>query len=283
MRDFEYHRPGDLKEACALLAELDEPQVLAGGTDLLVDIDSGIRRASHVISLSRLDELSLIEQVDSKISIGSGCTAQMVEESRLIREEFPELAGMVQMFASPQVRTRATVGGNICSAVACADFPVILMALGAGVELVSSKGVRQVALKDFFVHNRETVRRPDEILTRIFLTPMPSGASARYEKFRRRSSNSLAVASVGVYVHLERERCLEARIVLGAVAPTPLMAVKAARFLKGKAVTGEVIAGAAERAKGEAKPITDVRGTREFRRELVSVLTRRALEKCVAR
>ncbi|MFQ6615732.1 MAG: FAD binding domain-containing protein [Fidelibacterota bacterium] len=281
MKNFHYHRPADLNEACSLLAGLQEAQVLAGGTDLLVDIDSGIRQASHVISLKGLEELSLIEKVDSTIFIGSGCTAHMVERSPLVRETLPELAGMVVTFASPQVRTRATVGGNICSAVACGDFPVILMALGAEVELVSSKGIRRVSLKDFFIDNRETIRRGDEILTRIVVPSKPPGAAARYEKFRRRASNSLAVVSVAAYVHLEGGKCVEARIVLGAVAPTPLMAEKASRFLEGKALTGEVIAGAAQRAKSEAKPITDVRGTREFRRDLVDVLVRRAIRKCV--
>lgn len=264
------------------MAGLEEAQVVAGGTDLLVDMDAGIRRARHVISLSRLEELSRIEEVESGVSIGAGCTARRVEESPLLRKTFPELTGMVEMFASPQVRTRATVGGNICSAVACGDFPVILIALGADVELASSRGTRRLALKDFFLGNRETVRRHDEIVTRILVPLKPPGGAARYEKFRRRASNALAVASVAVYLHLDNGRCREGRVVLGAVAPTPLVAVKAGCFLEGKVITDDVIAGAAEQAKREARPITDVRGTEGFRRELVAVLTRRAIKGCLA-
>jgi CO/xanthine dehydrogenase FAD-binding subunit len=147
---YEYHRPGDVKETCRLLAELPEVQVLAGGTDLLYDIEAGLRPAQHVISLQRVDELKHIEKTGNGLSIGAACTALEVQRSPLVRELFPEITEMVVKFASPQVRSRATLAGNICSAVPCGDFPVILIALGAEVELKSTKGSRSVALEDFF-------------------------------------------------------------------------------------------------------------------------------------
>ncbi|MFQ6673635.1 MAG: FAD binding domain-containing protein [Fidelibacterota bacterium] len=282
-KDFEYHRPGNLDEACRLLAELPDAQVLAGGTDLLVDIESGIRRASHVVSLQGLAGLRRLEEVDGKISIGSACTARAVELSPLIQAHFPEIIEVVKVFASPQVRTRATVGGNICGAVACGDFPVILVALGAEVELVSREETRFISMGDFFIANRKTVRKEDEILTRILVPKKGPSSSACYIKFQRRASNSLAVAGVGCFLQMEEGSCRTARIVLGAVAPKPLLAAKASRSLEGKEINDEAITRAAELAREAARPISDVRGTKEFRRELVLVLTRRAIRQVLER
>ena len=263
------------------MAELPDAQVLAGGTDLLVDINTGIRQARHVISLREISELAVIEDTGEKISIGAACTAEEIASSPLVQRHFPEIVEMVPLFASPQVRTRATVGGNICGAVACSDFPVILIALGAEIELVSQNGGRMVLLKDFFVGNRKTIRRGDEILIRIMIPKKRSTSAACYLKFQRRASNSLAVASVGAFLDLKDGTCREARIVLGAVAPVPLLAEKASAALRGKCVTEEAINETAGLAREEARPITDVRGTEEFRRELVYVLTRRAIQQVV--
>jgi carbon-monoxide dehydrogenase medium subunit len=283
MPSFEYHRPTDLKETCRMLEELPEAQVLAGGTDLLLDIDAGLRAARHVISLQTVSELAQIDEAGSTVSLGAACTASQVEVAELVRDSFPELAEMVVKFASPQIRTRATVAGNICSAVPCGDFPVILMALGADVELASIKGRRTVPLAEFFTGPRETVRAADEILTRIVIPKKSAGARGCYQKFQRRASNSLAVASAGAVLRVENGAFREARIVLGAVAPTPLLAKKASASLTGKAIDEETIRNAAAVARDEAIPITDVRGTENYRRELVYVLTRRAIERAVER
>ncbi len=280
---YEYHRPRDLEEACRLLADLPETQVLAGGTDLLFDIDADVRRAQHVISVQDLEDLKQIREADGSLSIGAGCTASDVRASSLVQELFPELAGMVGDFASPQVRNRATVAGNICSAVPCSDFPVILICLGASVELESKRGSRTVKLVDFFTGPRETVRETDEIMTRILVPERKPESAASYLKFQRRASNSLSVASAGAFLTLADGVCTEARIVLGAVAPIPLLAEKASASLTGEAMNPEVIARAAEIARDEAMPITDVRGSVDFRRELVQVLTQRALNQAVER
>lgn len=278
---FDYHRPGSLQEACRLMDELPAAQILAGGTDLLVDIDTGIRQAENVVSIRDISQLRKIQNLGDRISIGAGCTATDVERAELIRRHFPELAQMVVMFASPQIRNRATVAGNICSAVACGDFPPILMALAAEVELRSSKGSRVLPLGDFFVGNRQTVRQDNEILTRILVPTKPNWAAANYQKFRRRASNSLALVSVAAYLESSDGVCDKARIVLGAVAPTPLLAEKAGQSLQGKPVDEAAIVAAAEIARQEARPITDLRGTENYRRELVQVLTARALRQAL--
>jgi carbon-monoxide dehydrogenase medium subunit len=274
----EYHRPGDIHDACRLLTELEDAQLLAGGTDLLFDIETGLRQARHLISLQRIDELKCIRDAGDHVSVGAGCTAREVQSSPLVREFFPEIMKMVAMFASPQVRARATLAGNICSAVPCGDFPVILIALGAEVELGSTRETRTVALEKFFTGPRETVREKDELLTRILIPKKPAGSAASYLKFQRRASNSLAVASAAAFLSVGNGVCREARIVLGAVAPVPLFAARAGASLLGQPVSPENIAIAAELARNEACPISDVRGTQGYRRELVHVLTRRALK-----
>jgi carbon-monoxide dehydrogenase medium subunit len=276
-KDYEYHRPQDLTEACRLLAELPEAHVLAGGTDLLFDIDADVRQAQHVISVQDLESLKHIEVAGDNLVIGAACTAAEVQSSSLVHELFPELAEIVFEFASPQVRNRATVAGNICSAVPCGDFPTILICLGASVELESQRGSRTVKLVDFFTGPRATVRQSDEMLTRILVPKRKPGEGFAYLKFQRRASNSLAVTSVGAYLALADGICAEARIVLGAVAPVPLLAKEASASLEGKAVDDEAISRAALIARDEAMPITDVRGSVDFHRELVQVLARRAL------
>ena len=281
LKTFNYHQPTDLNEACRLLVELPDAQVLAGGTDLLVDIEADIRQADNVISLKKISGLDQIVEEDGKVSIGCACTARNIEISPLIRRYFLEIKDMIPTFASPQIRSRATIAGNICSAVACADFPVILIALAADVELLSQNGSRIIPLEDFFISNRETIRKDGEILTRILVPKKSSTSAACYLKFRRRASNSLAVAGVAAFLDISQGICQEARIVLGAVAPKPMLAEIASAFLIGRKVNDKAISVAAELAQKESQPITDVRGSREFRRELVFILTKRALKNVV--
>ena len=283
MRNFDYHRAASLEEACRLMGELPKAQILAGGTDLLVDIETGLRAAENVVSLKDVAEIRTIQKMSDHVSIGSGCTATQVENDPVIAECFPELASMVVKFASPQIRNRATLAGNICSAVACGDFPPILTALGAEVELCSSSGKRVLPLAEFFVGNRETVRVENEILTQILVPLKPERAAAAYQKFRRRASNSLALVSVAAYLELDDTGCREARIVLGAVAPVPLVAGEAARSLENKPVDAIAVATAAEIAAQTAQPITDIRATDKYRREIVQVLTERALWQALGR
>ncbi len=281
LKTFNYHQPTDLSEASQMLAEHPNAQILAGGTDLLVDIETDIRCADNVISLKKISGLDKIVEENGKVTIGSACTARNIEMSPLVKRYFPEIKDMIPTFASPQIRSRATIAGNICSAVACADFPVILIALDAEVELLSKNGNRTIPLREFFISNRETVLKKGEILTRILITKKSPTSAACYVKFRRRASNSLAVVSVAAFLDISRDVCQKARIVLGAVAPRPILAEKASASLIGKRVDDKTISVAAELAREESQPITDARGSREFRRELVSILTKRVLKNVV--
>jgi len=281
LKAFNYHRPDNLNEACQLFTELPDAQILAGGTDLLVDIETGVRQARHVISINRLSELVQIKKTDRGISIGAACTARDLEKSPIIRRYYPEISEMIDSFASPQIRNRATVGGNICSAVACGDFPVILIALHAKIELFSRMKTRIIPLKDFFIHNRKTIGEKGEILSSIHLPTKPPSSAASFLKYQRRASNALAVASVASFLNIHNGICREARIVLGAVAPRPLLAKNASKSLEGQGVNEKAISYAAELSRREAKPISDVRGTEDFRRKLVYVLTKRGIKQVV--
>ncbi|MEE9441765.1 MAG: xanthine dehydrogenase family protein subunit M [candidate division Zixibacteria bacterium] len=279
MSNYDYHKAGSVENACRLLEELPNSRILAGGTDLVVDFDTELRRAENVISISELAELREIYQQDNSIVIGAGCTATEVENSPVINEYLPELSRMVVKFASPQIRNRATIAGNICSAVPCGDFPPVLISLGAEVELVSVKGRRTIPLGDYFIGNRETVREENEILTQIIIPMKPPNAAGNYQKFRRRAANSLAVASIAAYIEMDGDVCRMSRIVMGSVAPIPLAARKAGASLVRKQLDDDAISNAAQIASTEAMPITDLRGSDEYRRDLVRVLTVRALSR----
>ncbi|MFH1701587.1 MAG: xanthine dehydrogenase family protein subunit M [Candidatus Zixiibacteriota bacterium] len=279
MNNYDYYRAGSVEDACRLLEELPNSCILAGGTDLVVDIDSGLRLAENIISISDLEELRKIYRQDNSIIIGAGCTAAEIEKSPQVNEHMPELSRMVVKFASPQIRNRATIAGNICSAVPCGDFPPVLISLGAEVELASVNGRRKVPLEKYFVGNRQTIRKENEILTRIIIPMKPPNAAGNYQKFRRRAANSLAVASVAAYIETDGNVCRESRIVMGSVAPIPLVARKAGESLAGKRINDNAISSAAQIASDEAMPITDLRGSDEYRRDLIKVLTVRALSR----
>lgn len=278
MKNYNYHKAGSTEDACRLLEELPNSCILAGGTDLVVDVDSGLRHAENVVSISDLAELGEINEENNSIIIGAGCTASEVEKSPIVNKYFSELSAMIVKFASPQIRNRATIAGNICSAVPCGDFPPVLISLGAEVELISVKGLRTITLDKYFIGNRETVRRENEILTRIVIPKKPENAGGNYQKFRRRAANSLAVASVAAYIEIDDDICRKVRIVMGSVAPIPLVAEKAGESLVGKKINDDTLANTAQIACSEAMPITDLRGSDEYRRDLIKILTVRAIE-----
>ena len=280
---YAYHRARSVDEACRMLAGLPSASILAGGTDLLVDIESGLRRAEHVVGIQSISELREISRQGNEVRIGACCTASEVEASDVVRRYLPELAEMVVVFASPQIRNRATVAGNICSAVACGDFPTFLSALGSSVDLRTEAGARSVPLGAFMVGNRQTVRKQQEMVTHVRVPIRAHGAGAAYQKFRRRAANSLAVASAAACVELDGDRCRAASIVLGAVGATPIAATRAAQALIGTTVDEKAVAAAAEIARGEAQPIADIRASADYRRDLIRVLVARALRQALAR
>lgn len=271
------HEPADLGQAADMLRRLGaEARLMAGGTDLLVDLKTGRCAAAHIVSLHRVEGLAGIARGDG-LTIGALTTIALLEHSPLLSGPFSILREAAGLMASPQIRHMATIGGNIASAVPCADLPPVLGVLDAAVVLWSHGSERSVLLTDFFTGPRTTVRRADEILTRITIPQPPPRFGASYQRFALREGNSIAVASVAASLALDgRGAVSRARIMLGAVAPVPRQALQAEEALAGRPLH-EANDEAVALAVGAAQPISDLRGSAEYRRRLVGVLTRRAL------
>jgi len=269
---FAYYEPTSLAEAVQLLGRhKGSASVLAGGTDLLVELKEHLRRAAHVVNIKRIPGMSELS-FDPKngLKIGALVTAREIEVNADVAKHYPGLLQSVRELGSIQVRNRATVVGNICRASPSADTLPPLIADGA----MLKTSERTIALESFFTGPGKTLLEPDEIVTGIEI-PAPAPRTGKvYIKHGRRKAMELATVGVAVSVSPD-----ETRIVLGAVAPTPIRARKAEAIFTQSKNSNE----AAEAAMDEARPISNVRATADYRREMVKVLTRRALELALER
>jgi carbon-monoxide dehydrogenase medium subunit len=232
----------------------------------------------HLVSIKRIAALRGVSEVDRGLRIGALTTITQLDGTPIVQQQFSPLREATRRMAAPQIRNAATVGGNIASAVPCADLPPILAVMNASLVLWSAEGEREVPLETFFVGARQTVRRDDEVLTAVLVPKPPPGFGAAYARFQLRDGNAIAVAAVAAGLLLDKNnKVREARIVLGAVAPIPKLVASAGAELVGQPPADDAFQRAADAAISEAEPISDVRGSAEFRRELIGVLTRRAL------
>jgi len=277
--EFDLLMPRTLPEALDMLAE-DAPSVapLAGGTNLIPDMRSGRHRPGVLVNIAGLDELRGIRRENGQVVVGGGVTIAELLDDALIAELAPVLRQGAAVLASPLVRNRATVGGNLADASPAADTAPPLLALGAEVELASKEGTRRVPLEEFFVHVRRTVREPHEVLSSVRWPVPPPGSVGRFHKLALRRADAISVLSVAVMVEPSGDgRCGQARIALGAVAPTPIRVHPAEDALRGQKLTAEAIAEAARLAAEAARPIDDIRGSAGYRQRVVEVLVRRLL------
>lgn len=282
MKPFEYFSPLSLEQASQILFEHNgEARILAGGTDLMIRMKRKQWTPRAVVSLNRIGGMQEIV-LNGELRLGARVTLNQLDRSALIREHFPILAATARGMAGVQVRSLATVGGNVCNASPSADMAPPLIALNARAVLVGPEGERVVSLDEFFVGPGRAALKPGEIL-REFLIPRPNGSlRASYLKLEHRAAMDIALVGVGVTLELEKQTseaklCSAVRIVLGAVAPTPRRARRAEDFLQGMVLSAERIRDAALLAAQEAIPIDDVRSSARYRRQMVEVLTRRQL------
>ena len=277
--DVELHETATLEDAAsAMTRHAPDARLLAGGTDLLVDLKTGRARFGHLVSINRIEALHGVTEAAGSLRIGALTTITQLDRSPIVRERFSPILDATRKMAAPQIRNVATVGGNIASAVPCADLPPVLTAMNASVVLWSAKGERTVPLDAFFVGPRQTVLRDDEVLTTVFVPDLPPGFGAAYARFQLRDGNAIAVAAVAAGLLLDGNNTVrDARIVLGAVAPIPKLVESAGARLVGQSPDEGAFRRAAAAAMEAAQPISDVRSSADFRRELVGVLTRRAL------
>jgi len=283
---FEYHAPASLPEALDLLAEYDgKGRVLAGGTDLLVSMKKREVLPEHLISLKGIAELKGIHDEKEGTKIGALVTLGEIEHSKMIQDKFRVLWDAVQVMASLQVRNLGTIGGNLCSAAPSADTAPPLIVLDASVEIISSRGKRKVLVENFFKGPGESVLKPGEILARIMIPNPLNKSSGAYFKLMRRAAMDLAQVGVAVCLSLDSEKmiCRGARIALGAVGSTPIRALKAEQILLNKELNERVGKEAGKIAAQEANPRSSLRASKEYRREMIEVLTKRAVMAAVNR
>jgi carbon-monoxide dehydrogenase medium subunit len=276
---FEYVRARTLKEALQFLADHGpEACVLAGGTDLLLEMRSGKLSPRYLVDISRLSELRGIRATEEGLSIGALTTVREVEISPLLVDGYRVLAQAAGTLGSVQVRNRATIGGNLCHAAPSADTAPALLALDAEAEIAALGGRERIPLGQFFLGPGQTVLGPDRLLVSLYLPRPAAGTAGVYIKHSLRRAMDLAFVGVAALLSVSDGHLQKVRIALGAVAPTPMRACRAEEVLLDRGDLGSaIIAEAARIAAEEARPIDDVRSTAWYRRRMVEVETRRAL------
>ncbi|HXJ79701.1 MAG TPA: xanthine dehydrogenase family protein subunit M [Candidatus Methylomirabilis sp.] len=285
MRRFDLALPTSLDECVKILAERGgQARLVAGGTDLLPQMKNGVVRPALVVDLSGVARVHQIQSGNGRgLRIGAAVTARELEVSPTLRGAYLALAESAALIGSLQVRNLASVGGNLCNAAPSADMAPPLIALDAEAVIAGPGGERRVPILEFFTGVRKTVLAPDELLVDLSVPSPGRHSGGQYLRHTPRRELDIAVVGVASQLTMTDGRCTKARIALAAVAPTPIRAIRAERSLEGQPVTPESIEQAAALAVEAAAPISDQRGSAEFRRHLVRVLTRRTLTTALQR
>lgn len=277
----EYLFPTSVDEALeVLVAREGQARVVAGGTDLILDLREGRRQAETLVDITRIPDLNRITLDDGIITLGAAVTYRRVIGSPLLQTRAPVLVEACRTVGSPQIRNVGTLVGNLANASPAGDAIPPLWALGASVTLTSRRGGRRtLPLEEFFLGVRRTTLSPDEMLVSIsFPAPQPNERSA-FLKLGLRRTLAIAVANVAAVLGFDGDVVTHARIALGAVAPTVIRAREAEESLAGRPLTEKAIVRAGDLAAAAARPIDDIRGGAAYRREVVRVLTTRALRR----
>jgi len=278
---FEYHEPTTLEDALNLLHELGgNARVLAGGTDLLVKMKRKLEKPSHVISVARVPGMDqIIPRNGHAVTIGAGVTAAELARNELVMDRFTPLAIAAGKLGAPPIRNRASIGGNLANARPAADFPPPCMVLNATLKLKSAKGERDIPVNDF------GVIEPNELLVSLHIETPPPWSGGSYIKLGARKAMEISMVNVAAMITLQSADgpIVDVRIALGAVAPTPVRALAAEDLLVGAIPSEELFRKAGEIGVGMCSPITDHRGTMEYRCMMIEVLTKRCLTEALAR
>jgi carbon-monoxide dehydrogenase medium subunit len=282
MHRFCYYEPKTIEEACSLLSQFGEDaEVLAGGTDLIPRIRRGLLAPNHIVNIKKIPGLdSITGEAENGLDIGALITLAELAGNPVIRDRFPMIRTAANSIGSLQVRNLATLGGNLCNAAPSADMAPALLALESTVNIAGSKGRREIPLEEFFLGPGEANLQKGEILTEIHVPFPRPHAKQVYVKHSVRRSMDIALVGVAVCLCFDEKRgvCREARIALGAVAPTPIRARETEKMILGKTLKEIPLPSIGEVVSSEASPISDVRGSARYRSEMVSSLTIRALK-----
>jgi xanthine dehydrogenase FAD-binding subunit len=280
--DFKFHKPSTLSEALAFLSGSANSAAIAGGTDVLVEMKNGIRHNDELISLSEIHELKIIEEDEDKLILGAAVTHNEIINSRIVKEIFPVLAETAKGIGTHQIRNTGTIGGNLCTGASCCDMAPTLAAAGASLEIISSTGKRIVSIKDFFIHHKKTLMEKGEILTKIIIPAMKKGEGISFKKFGLRNAASISVASAAVKVSTDGDVITASTVVMGAVAPTPVLSLSASKIITGEKISSvqennSLLEKFQEAVRSDTFPIDDIRGSAHFRGELVKSLSKQTL------
>ena len=281
---FEYHAPTTTEEAIGLLQQLGaEAKILSGGMSLIPLMRLRLAAPPHLIDINRIAGLAYIQEHDGFLRIGGLTREAELERSDLVRSKYPILAETAAVIGDPLVRNRATVGGNLAHADPANDHPATMLALAAEVVATGPKGERRIPITRFFTGFFATALDPDEILTEICIPIPPPRSGGAYVKLERKVGD-FATAAVAAQLTLDRgDVCEQVRISLTNVGPTPLEAYQAEALMRGKTVEPALVKQAAQLAAEASDPSADLRGSVEYKRDLVRVLTGRALNRALER
>lgn len=274
--DFTYLKPGSMKEALQMLKEHeDECKVICGGQSLLVIMRQGLVSPEYVIDIKNVKDANYLTY-DAKdgLKIGATCTHRAVEHSPMIAEKYPALVEMEEKLASIQVRNWGTIAGNLAHGDPAGDPAPVLIAMNASVKLGSVSGERVVALDEFYPDLFETVMNHDELIVEIQVPTRPAKTATKYQKFNLLDSD-MGLVGVAVTVTMDGDTCKDAKVVLGSAAPTVIRAKEAEKVLIGAKLNDSVFAKAGEAAAAECSPVSDIHASEEYRRHVISVLTKR--------
>jgi len=282
IKPFEYFEPGTVKEAGQLLSTYGEKaRLLAGGIDLIPRMRKGIIKADYLVNIQKIPGLEYIKANGTKgVKFGAMARLHSIETSKAVQRNYPILYEAIHQIASPQTKYMGTAVGNICVATPASDVATALLALDAELTIAGVDGERKEPMEKFYVDYYRTSLQRGEMVTEVFLPSPPAGTCTAFLNLVRTHSD-IAKVSVAAVMIVKDGVCREAKIAVGAAAPTLFRATKAEAVLKDQKVNPQAINRAAETAAGETKPITDLRSTAGYRREMTRVLVRRALEKAL--
>ena len=284
---FDYLEPETIEGTLVMLSKYDKrSKIVAGGTDLILQIRQKAVKPEYVIDITRIPGLDYIMLDDPQgLRLGALTTIRALETSVELQKRCPIISQAASQLGSVAIRNVATLGGNLCNALPSAETAQVLVALSAQVSIIGPAGERRLPLEDFFIGVGETVLKPNELLLEILVPKLTPHTSGMYIKHSARGAIDLAIVNIAVVMTMgpDKKICKDARIVLGAVAPTPLRARKAENMLKGKKIDGALIDRAAQVASDEARPrMGSIRGSLEYKKEMVRVLTGRAIREVAA-
>lgn len=277
LADFDYVAPKTLHEALKEKSERKNSLVLAGGTDLIPKMRNQSLSPKALIDITQVRELNYIKKEDGYLKIGSGTTISQIIDSKHVKDEAEILQEACKKLGNPITRNKATIGGNLCNASPAADTATPLLVSSAELILKSLGGERRVPVTEFFAGPGKTVLRDDEILTEIRINASKTGTKAKFWKVGLRKADAISIVNCAVVLKIKNKVIEDAKVGLGAVAPTPILAKEAQKVLVGKELHEDLIQKCAQMASSEAKPISDVRGSAKYRGLLVEGCVKKAL------